>query len=170
MATLISMSSISRSDRRFSDRQSVVVVDAEDGLRTQCLTELVEPVGGWPDALPRFKDPFTGLIHLVGCMHAGANDVPPLRHEHLGLFDQAWPHRRLGRGEHVAPIAMLAAEQLVDRYPKRLALDVVEGDIDCGDGCGEDASAFEVLAPVEVLPDGTDVEWVLPDDQFSVMP
>ena len=65
---------------------------------------------------------------------------------------------------------MLNPEELVDPHPKRLPLDVVKGDVDGGNGGGEDATPFEELAAVEVLPDGADVERVLPDDQFVVMP
>ena len=49
-------------------------------------------------------------------------------------------------------VALLAAEQLMHWNAKRLALDVVQRDIDCGDRRYENPAALEILAAIHLLP------------------
>ena len=84
---------------------------------------------------------------------------------------QAAFHQRLDFGGVAAIVrvaddlvAHLAAQQLVDRHAQRLALDVVERDVDGGHRRREDALRGEEAAPEEHLPDVLDAERVLPDE------
>ena len=49
-------------------------------------------------------------------------------------------------------VALLAAEQLVDRHSERLALDVVQSDVDRRDRSLQDAATLEILAAIHLLP------------------
>ena len=66
-------------------------------------------------------------------------------------------------------VALLAAEQLVDRHAERLALDVVQGDVDRRDRGLQDAAAFEILAAIHLLPDAADLHGVLADQELAVV-
>ena len=81
----------------------------------------------------------------------------PARDQLAGLLD----HRRrprlvAGRGEGRDAVALLAAEQLVDRHAERLALDVVQRDVDGRDRRLQDAAALEILAAIHLLPERAD--------------
>ncbi len=55
----------------------------------------------------------------------------PAAHQLLGSFDRSIALGLVaGRGEGRNVVALLAAQQLVDRHTERLALDVVERDVD----------------------------------------
>ena len=43
----------------------------------------------------------------------------------------------------------------------------MQGDVDGGDGAGEDAAALEILAAVHLLPQGTDAPRVLADQELA---
>ena len=60
-------------------------------------------------------------------------------------------------------VAHAAAEQLVDRYTERLALDVPQCLVDPGDGTHQDRAATIETAPVERLPQIVDPRRVLSD-------
>ncbi len=62
-------------------------------------------------------------------------------------------------------VAHLVAEQVVNGHAERLALDVPQGDVDGGDGRGEDALCREEAAAEEHLPDVFAVHGVLADEQ-----
>ena len=64
---------------------------------------------------------------------------------------------------------MLAAEQLVDGHAERLALDVVERDVDGADRGGEHAAALEILAAVHLLPERARAHRVAPDHELAKM-
>ncbi|MEZ5906962.1 MAG: hypothetical protein R3C69_18345 [Geminicoccaceae bacterium] len=75
----------------------------------------------------------------------------------------------MGRGEGRDAIALPAAEEVVDRHAERLALDVVKRDVDGRHGSGEHPAAFEILAPVELLPEGADAHRVAADHEPGEM-
>ena len=84
-----------------------------------------------------------------------------------------WHHRPsalvAGRGEGRDAVALLAAEQLVDRHAERLALDVVEGDVDGGDRRLQHAAALEVLAAIHLLPERADLHRVAADEELAIV-
>ena len=78
----------------------------------------------------------------------------------------------LGRGSvpaAVAPdlVAHLAAQQLVDGHPQRLALDVIERHLDTRRGAVLDRTAASEVVVVHRLPELFDAEGVLADDQLA---
>src|SRR5690242_13206860 len=64
---------------------------------------------------------------------------------------------------------MLAAEKLVDGDVQCFAYDVIEGNINCALGGEQDASAFKILAAIQLLPDAPALHGVLPDEKFPEM-
>ena len=74
-----------------------------------------------------------------------------------------------GRGKSGDTVALLAAQQFVDRHPQRLALDVVQGDVDRGNRRLQHAPAFEVLAAICLLPDPADLHRVAADQELAKM-
>ena len=66
-------------------------------------------------------------------------------------------------------VALLAAEQFVDRHAERLALDVVQGDVDRRDRRLQHAAALEILAAIHLLPDAADLHRVLADEELAVV-
>src|SRR5215469_13391791 len=67
------------------------------------------------------------------------------------------------------PVARLAAEQLVDRHTKRLALEVPQRGVDAADCAQQNWSTAPESAPVHVLPDVFDRERVTADDELLQM-
>ena len=153
----------------FGNGKAVVVVDAKDGPVTDSLAKLVEPVGGRSDAFPRFVDRISVFTLLTGRVHPRADDIPTLRDQQFGILDQFRSHRCAGGGEERNPVSVLASKQLVDGDSKCLPLDVMQSDVDGRYRRRQDTTALEVLASIEVLPDGTDVEGVSSDDEFAIM-
>ena len=74
-----------------------------------------------------------------------------------------------GRGEGRDAVALLAAEQLVDRHAQRLALDVVQRDVDGGNRRLQHAPAFEILAAIDLLPDPADLHRVAADEELAIV-
>ena len=111
--------------RGLRDRQAVVVVDAEhDGL-AELLARLDAPLRRLGDALARLVD-----AAAVVAGREEADGAPAHRHQFLRLLDHLGAARALGRREGRDVVALLAAEQLIDRHAERLALDVVQRDVD----------------------------------------
>ena len=75
----------------------------------------------------------------------------------------------MGRGEAWYVIALRAAQQLVDWDTETPRHDVVQRDVDRGDGTREDAAALEVLAAVHLLPECAYATGVLADEELSVV-
>ena len=74
-----------------------------------------------------------------------------------------------GAGESRHPVPLLAAEELVHRHAQRLALDVVERDVDRRDGGGQHAPAFEILAAIHLLPERAGANGSRPTRNSRVM-
>src|SRR5579871_1274627 len=64
---------------------------------------------------------------------------------------------------------MLAAEQLVHGDAKRLALDVMEGDVDRRDGAAKHPAALEILASVHLLPEGAGAHRITADEKLTIV-
>ena len=145
--------------------QPMVEVDAKDHLVPQRLAALDRPFGGFGDA-------FAWLIDLVRPLarRDEADRLPSLRLEFEHLLDdfRARGFRTRGR-ERRNEIALLAAQQLVDRHSERLALDVVQGDVDRRDRSLQDAATLEILAAIHLLPDAADLHRVLADEKLAVV-
>ena len=109
-----------------------------------------------------------GLVRVA--LHAREADAGPAGLETaLGQLDDATDLVGANGGERIDEVSMLAAEQLPHRDAERLALDVVQRDVDGGDGGSQDAAAFEVLAAVHLLPQRADIGGVAPDQPASVV-
>ena len=107
-------------------REAVVVVDAEHDVVAQFLARLDAPWRRRGDRLAR-------LVDGRGCRGRPGDRrmaFQPCVDQHLGLLDHLGAGLGVGGGEGRDAVAMLAAEQLVDRHAERLALDVVQGDVD----------------------------------------
>jgi len=89
--------------------------------------------------------------------------------QRLGLFDHFRPRRRAGGGEGRDAVTLFAAQQLMDRNTERLALDVVQGDVDRRDRRLQHATALEILAAIELLPDRADQERIAADEKLGKM-
>ena len=74
-----------------------------------------------------------------------------------------------GGGESGNAVALLAAKQFVDRHPQRLALDVVQSDVDGGNRRLQHAPAFEILAAIGLLPDPADLHRIAADQELAIM-
>ena len=143
----------------------MVEVDAKDHPVSQRLSALDCPFGGLGDA-------FAWLIDLVRPLarRDQADRLPALRLEFEHLLDGFRARGfRTRRGEGRNEIALLAAQQLVDRHAERLALDVVERNVDRRDRCLQDAPTFEVLAAIHLLPDAADLHRILADEKLAVV-
>ena len=109
-------------------------------------------------------------LEAVAVVLAGGEEAdrgPAGSGEGLGLLDHLRAGGGPGRGEGRDAVALLAAEELVDRYAERLALDVVERDVDGRDRRGEHPAAFEILAAVHLLPERADREGVAADEESA---
>ena len=93
----------------------------------------------------------------------------PSRHQLLRLLDHLRAAGPAGGGEGRDDVALLAAEELVDRHAERLALDVVERDVDRRDRGLQHAAALEVLAAVHLLPERADGERVVADQELAIV-
>ncbi len=146
--------------------QAVVVVDAQDGLRADSFAHPGHTLGGADQRAPGFEA--ARLVRMA--LHARQADAGPaglqaaLREFH-DAADLVGADGRKGVNE----VAVLAAEQLPDRHAERLALDVVQRDVDCGDGGGEDAPALEILAAVHLLPQRADIGRVAADQPTAIV-
>ena len=89
--------------------------------------------------------------------------------QRLALLDHFGAGRRRSRGEGRDAVALLAAEQFVDRHAQGLALDVVEGDVERRNGGLQHAAALEILAAVHFLPQGAGLERIAADEELAVM-
>src|SRR4051812_19861789 len=102
----------------------MMIIDAEDDVIAQRLTGLVEHICGRADRLTRLED---ALAILPGGEEA--DRLPPQRAELASPSDGSVAFGLVSGGsEGGDTVTLLAAEQLVDRHPKCLALDVVERD------------------------------------------
>src|SRR5436190_23979945 len=127
----------------------MMIVDTKDHLVAQRIACLVQHARGSADRLARLEDVSAALPD-----GEEADRLPPLRAQVPGSFDGNIALGLIsGRGEGGDAVALLASEQLVDRHSQRLALDVVKGDVDGGNRRLQNASAFEVLAAIDLLPD-----------------
>ena len=71
-----------------------------------------------------------------------------------GLLDHLRrPARRAWSANVGMQVALLAAQQFVDRHAECLALDVVQRDVDRRDGRLQHPAALEILAAIHLLPD-----------------
>ena len=143
-----------------------MVVDAEDDPVVQGLSRLDQPLRGLCDRLARLED---ALVAVRQPLPVQPDALPAILDECL----------RLGEGRVLVPlarrreagheVAVPAAQELVDRYAQRLALDVVEGDVDGGERPRQDATPLEVLAPVHQLPERSGVHRVHADQELPVV-
>src|SRR5262245_6088534 len=104
----------------------MVEVDAQDHLVPQYLPTLDSPFCGLGDA-------FAGLIYLLRPLACGdeADCLPSQGPEFERLLNHFRTRGLRPRGRECRnEIALLAPEQLVDRHSERLALNVVQGDVD----------------------------------------
>ena len=90
----------------------------------------------------------------------------PVAEELLASSIRPGPIGAAGRREERDEVALLAAEQLVDRHAERLALDVVQRDVDGRDGGRQHAAALEVVAAVHLLPERADGHRVRADQEL----
>ena len=112
--------------RRLGHRQPMMIIDAEDDIVAQRFARLVEHPRGRTDRFARLED---GLAVLPGGEEA--DRLPSLFAQFAGSVDGPIALGLVSGGrERGDAVALLAAEQLVDRHPERLALDVVESDVD----------------------------------------
>src|SRR5688572_14746672 len=126
----------------------MMIVDAEDDI-AQRLARLVEHPCGRADRFARLEDALAVLPR-----GEKADRLPPLRAQLAGSFDGGIALGLVSGGsESGDAVTLLAAEQLVDRHPERLTLDVVESDVDRGNRRLQDPPAFEILAAIRLLPD-----------------
>ena len=84
-----------------------------------------------------------------------------------GVLDQLWSHRRRGGREKRDVVALLAAEELIDGHAERLALDVIQGNVDRRDGGRHHPAALEVVRAVHLLPERADVHRVPADQELA---
>src|SRR6185437_16512271 len=97
--------------RGLRDIQAMVVVDSEHDAVTQRLACR-------HDAPRRRTDRFTRLVDVVVAAVPGgkeAEHAPALRHQLPGLLDHRRPELGRSRSEGRNPVALLAAEEFVDR-------------------------------------------------------
>ena len=116
-------------DGRLGHAQPVMVVDAQHRPRPDRLAQF----GRARCAVRPMDSRGSNRLAIaagIGMPGAGADDVPAALDQQLHLLDQLRPHRRAGGGEAGHVVALLAAQQLVDRHAQRLAGDVVQGDVD----------------------------------------
>ena len=97
-----------------------------------------------------------------------ADAGPAVLHELGGFLDHSGARRERCREGRDA-VAMLAAEQLVHGDAERLALDVVEGDVDRRDGAAKHPAALEILASVHLLPEGAGAHRIPADEKLTVV-
>lgn len=143
----------------------MMVVDAEHEVVAQRLACPVQHARGGADRFARLEDVPAALPD-----REEAYRLPPLRAQFPGPFDGSIALGLVsGRGEGRDAVALLAAEQLINRHPQRLALDVVKGDVDRRDGRLQDAPAFEVLAAIDLLPDPADLHRVTADQELAIV-
>ena len=55
------------------------------------------------------------------------------------------------------------------RYTQCLSVDVVQGDVDGGDGPRQDAAPLEILTSVHLLPERSGATRIAADEEFTVM-
>ena len=123
--------------RRLGDRQPVVVVDRR--AMTSGPTRLAQPRS---QRRRRRRSTRAARRRVPPAVSSGAwihvrTTFQPCATSSLRVLDQSPGPSALGRREERHVVAMLAAEQLVDRHAERLAADVVERDVDRRDGGGE---------------------------------
>lgn len=93
---------------------------------------------------------------------SGANNAPALAFQSQHIFDKPLIKGRGTGGKQRYAVALSAAQKLVYRHAESLAFDIVQGNIDSGDGGGQHPATFKVGAAVHLLPEGIDIERVLP--------
>ena len=101
--------------------------------------------------------------------HFPSHSFPTLVHRTLAAGDQLLDCLAAIVIVSQHAVTRAPAQQLVHRRAQRLAFDVPEGDVDSGDGGGQDALRREEAAAKEQLPDMLCAEWVLADEQGPEM-
>ena len=66
-------------------------------------------------------------------------------------------------------VALLAAQEFIDRNAQRLALEVVQRDVDGTDGGLQDAPALKILRPIHFLPQRPGQERIAATQEFGIM-
>ena len=114
----------------------------------------------------------------------GLEEAVVLRRGHAEYAAYGWPaagdhaghvlhdtraHGGVGGGEAGHVMALGASQELVDRHVEAAGHEVVQCDVDCRDGGGEHAAAFEVLAPVHLLPQRADSAGILAQQELPVV-
>ena len=149
--------------RGLGNTQSMVPVDAQHRRRPKGIAQPHGPFRGECECRTWLED-----IRWIARGRAGRepDDRPACRHQRSSVLDECRAHGRRGRCEqgHVGPLP--SPQQLVHRYAQSLAADIVEGDIDGRDGRRQHPAAFEVLAPVQPLPDRAAGHGIGTDDQL----
>ena len=108
------------------------------------------------------------LVAVVARAGRGGCSSSPARSSSLASSIISGPARRAVVAKRDA-VPLLAAEQLVDRHAQRLALDVVQRDVDRRDRGRQHAPALEVLAAVHLLPEPADVHRVVAEQELAVV-
>jgi hypothetical protein len=65
--------------------------------------------------------------------------------------------------------SLLAAQELMHWYSQGFAFDIVKGYINRGHRCGKDASSFEVLAAIHLLPERSNQHGIPSNQKLPVM-
>ena len=151
--------------RRLGDAQPVVIVDAEDHLVAERLARLARTTrrcARYARAARRRR--------VFSCPLGDSRmQLQPASTSSFACSIISGPGARAGGGEGRDAVALLAAEQLVDRHAQRLALDVVQGDVDRRDRGGEHPAALEILAAVHLLPERADLHRIAADEELAIV-
>src|SRR3954466_9535325 len=143
----------------------MMIVDAQHQVVAQRLTRFVEHSGGRPDRLARLEDVLAALSD-----RKEADRLPSLCGQFAGSLDSDFALRLVpSGGESGNTVALLAAQQFVNRHTQHLALDVVQSDVDSGNCRLQHAPAFEVLTAIGLLPDPTDLHGIPADQELAIM-
>jgi hypothetical protein len=62
---------------------------------------------------------------------------------------------------------MLATKQLINRYSERLTVHIMEGDVDSRNRTRQNAAALEILAPIQLLPQGARLPRIATDQELT---
>ena len=166
--------------RRFDRGQPVVDVVEQMHVPAERLARRGEQLGddahifrSRPEILGR-QVAVCGLVEIavladaIGRCHPGHAALQANRLVSLPLvierrFDRVGDRRAIGMAIDHAALARRAAEQLIDRQPRELALDVPQGHVDRRDRRHRHGPATPIGALIEKLPDILDPVRVAPD-------
>src|SRR5262245_40446830 len=100
---------------------------------------------------------------------AGADDIPTMLQQEFGIFDQPRAHPCAGCGKTGHEVSLLSAQELVNGHIKRLCHNIMERNINGGDGSSQYSPTFKILAAIHLLPKCPNLQRIATNQKLTKM-